>query len=48
MRPNLAPARSRRFAGDRSGSSVVEFALLLPLMMTMYFGSIQVTDATAK
>ncbi len=45
MRPHLAPSRSRRFAEDRSGSSVVEFALLLPLMMTMYFGSIQVTDA---
>jgi Flp pilus assembly protein TadG len=45
MRPHLAPSLSRRFVGDRSGSSVVEFALLLPLMMTMYFGSIQVTDA---
>jgi Flp pilus assembly protein TadG len=39
------PSRSRRFIGDRSGSSVVEFALLLPLMLSMYFGSIQVTDA---
>jgi Flp pilus assembly protein TadG len=45
MRPHLTSSRSRRFATDRSGSSVVEFALLLPLMMTMYFGSIQVTDA---
>jgi Flp pilus assembly protein TadG len=45
MWPHLAASRSRSFAGDRSGSSVVEFALLLPLMMTMYFGSIQVTDA---
>jgi Flp pilus assembly protein TadG len=45
MRLHLAPSPSRRFVGDRSGSSVVEFALLLPLMMTMYFGSIQVTDA---
>ncbi|SRR5579871_1152415 len=30
---------------DRRGSSVVEFALVLPLMLTMYFGSIEVTDA---
>ena len=45
MRPHLAASRSHSFAGDRSGSSVVEFALLLPLMMTMYFGSIQITDA---
>jgi Flp pilus assembly protein TadG len=45
MRPHFAPSRWRCFAGDRSGSSVVEFALLLPLMMTMYFGSIQITDA---
>ncbi len=45
MRPPLALLRSRSFLADRSGSSVVEFALLLPLMLTMYFGSIQVTDA---
>lgn len=34
-----------RFLADRSGSSIVEFAVLLPLMLIMYFGSIQVTDA---
>jgi Flp pilus assembly protein TadG len=45
MRPRPVPSRLRGFAEDRSGSSVVEFALLLPLMLTMYFGSIQVTDA---
>jgi Flp pilus assembly protein TadG len=45
MWSQFARAWSRRFVADRSGSSVVEFALLLPLMMTMYFGSIQVTDA---
>ena len=33
------------FWGDRSGLSAVEFALLMPLMLTMYFGTIEVTDA---
>jgi len=37
--------RARAGAADQRGSSVVEFALLLPLMLTMYFGSIEVTDA---
>jgi Flp pilus assembly protein TadG len=37
--------RSLRFAADRRGSSAVEFALLLPLMLIIYFGSIQITDA---
>jgi Flp pilus assembly protein TadG len=30
---------------DQKGVSAVEFALLLPVMLTMYFGSIQITDA---
>src|SRR5215468_7537016 len=34
----------RRYAADRRGSSAVEFALLLPFMLTIYFGSTQVTD----
>jgi Flp pilus assembly protein TadG len=37
--------RGRRFASNRRGSSAVEFALLLPLMLTMYFGNIVITDA---
>ncbi len=43
----LASARSRcaRLIADDSGSSAVEFAVLLPLMLVMYFGSIQITDA---
>ncbi len=35
----------RRLVADRRGISAVEFALLTPLMLTMYFGSIEVTDA---
>jgi Flp pilus assembly protein TadG len=34
-----------RLAADQRGASVIEFALLLPLMLTMYFGSIVITDA---
>jgi len=44
----LASVLRRRhcaFAANQQGTSVVEFALLLPLMLTMYFGSIEVTDA---
>jgi Flp pilus assembly protein TadG len=32
-------------AADRRGISVVEFSLLLPLMLTMYLGTLEVTDA---
>ena len=39
----------RRFRGDRYGVSAVEFAMLLPVMMLLFFGSIEVSDAlTAK
>ena len=34
-----------RLASDQRGISAVEFSLLLPVMLTMYFGSIEVTDA---
>jgi Flp pilus assembly protein TadG len=37
--------RCCRLASDQRGVSAIEFALLMPLMLTMYFGSIEVTDA---
>ena len=40
----LLRQRCRAFAANRQGTSAIEFALLLPLMLTMYFGSIEVTD----
>jgi len=35
----------RRLANDARGAAAVEFALLLPLMLLMYFGVVEVTQA---
>jgi Flp pilus assembly protein TadG len=37
----------RRFAGDRRGVSAVEFAILLPVMLALYFGAAEVGKAVA-
>jgi Flp pilus assembly protein TadG len=40
--------RLRRFAADQDGVSAVEFAMLLPLLITLYFGSIEITQAVTS
>ena len=37
----------RQFAGNDSGISAVEFALILPLMITLYLGGVEVTQAVS-
>jgi Flp pilus assembly protein TadG len=39
--------RARRFIGDRRGVSAVEFALLLPMMMTLFLGSVETSQGIA-
>jgi Flp pilus assembly protein TadG len=37
----------RRFGADRRGISAVEFALILPIMVTFYLGSVELGDGLA-
>lgn len=37
----------RRFAGNRDGVSAVEFAIILPFMLTLYIGGAEVGDGMA-
>lgn len=37
----------RRFLADKRGVSAVEFAMLLPLMITLYLGGVEVSSAIA-
>jgi Flp pilus assembly protein TadG len=36
-----------RFAKERRGIAAVEFAMLLPIMMTLFLGSVEITTAVA-
>jgi Flp pilus assembly protein TadG len=44
----IAPFRALvRFGGDRGGVSAIEFALVLPFMLTLYLGSVDLGDGLA-
>jgi Flp pilus assembly protein TadG len=44
---SLSASKLRRFAVDQRGVSAVEFAILLPLMLTMYLGGVEVSQAVS-
>jgi Flp pilus assembly protein TadG len=41
------PAALRRLVGENRGVSAVEFALIAPLMISLYFGCAEISDAIA-
>ena len=43
----VMPRQLRRFAADQGGVSAVEFAILLPLMLTMYLGGVEISQAVS-
>jgi Flp pilus assembly protein TadG len=44
---SAVPVPFRRFARDQRGVSAVEFAILLPLMLTMYLGGVEISQAVS-
>lgn len=40
-------ARLHAFAGNRRGAAAIEFAALLPLMLALYIGGVEVSDGIA-
>jgi len=40
-------AKLGRFAADQSGVSALEFALLMPLMITLYLGGVEISQAVS-
>ncbi len=45
--PSLAARRVRSLAADERGVSAVEFAMLLPLMLTLYLGAVELSQGIA-
>jgi Flp pilus assembly protein TadG len=45
VRHRYFPRPLKRLAGDRSGLAATEFALLLPLMLGLYLGAVELGDA---
>lgn len=43
----VIPRRMLRLATDEHGVSAVEFALILPLMLTLFFGGVEVSQSVA-
>jgi Flp pilus assembly protein TadG len=45
--PSFARSLARRFRDDKSGVAIVEFALVLPIMCTLYLGCVAATIGVA-
>jgi Flp pilus assembly protein TadG len=39
--------RSRRFATDRNGVAAIEFAMIVPIMLVMFFGTVELSSGVA-
>ena len=44
---SLVRTRLRGFAADQRGVSAIEFAILLPLMLTLYLGGVEISQAVS-
>ena len=47
LQAGLLPRRLSEFAKDKRGVSAVEFAMLLPLMLTLYLGGVEVSQGNS-